>query len=220
MAQALIIDSHPEGQSQLAKALQQAMPRVQTLRYRDLQQASQALKTQRIDLCLLPAQPLAHDHFAALKALKQRHPQCHWVMTATQRELHLLSPALQAGADGFLLKDESHAQMARALEEFAVGRPVLSAAAAQQLIQTVRHQSVFDTATRTHDWQGNSAHLTPRQTEILLHLAEGKTGSHIAQDLSLSAHTVAKHIKNIYQRLSIHSRAEAACAAMQLGLIR
>jgi DNA-binding NarL/FixJ family response regulator len=116
--------------------------------------------------------------------------------------------ALAAGADGYLLKDQPADLLTRQIRDTLEGRPGLSPAIARRLMDHFRR-----TGPAAED-----AVLTPREREVLAHIGRGLRNHETARALSMSEHTVAGHIKSVYRKLGISTRAEAAWHAAQLGL--
>ena len=122
-----------------------------------------------------------------------------------------LFQALQAGAQGYLLKDHPTAWLAQQLQGIARGQPPLSPAIARRLL---RHFHAAPAA------QPHAAcDLSARERDVLGLLAQGVRIADIGIALGISRHTVGDHVKNIYRKLNIGSRAEAALQARDLGLI-
>ena len=131
------------------------------------------------------------------------------VATIFDDDDHLFG-ALAAGAQGYLLKDHDRAAMLRTLRRIHDGEPPLSPAMARRL---VRH---FHRPPPAPDPRPSD--LTPRETEVLRLLGRGLRTPEVAEMLGVSAHTVASHVKAIYAKLHISSRAEAALEARSRGL--
>lgn len=125
--------------------------------------------------------------------------------------------ALEAGADGYLLKDTAPNQLRRSIELTLTGETPISPQAATFLLQ------MWKAATRAEPCREETgeAHdlLTPREIEILKLFSKGLSYRGAADVLGISPHTVGDHVKTIHQKLSVHSRTEAIFEARQLGLI-
>jgi DNA-binding NarL/FixJ family response regulator len=118
--------------------------------------------------------------------------------------------ALRAGARGYLLKGEEQADIARAVASVASGEAVLGAPVAGPVLHLV-----------TSSRQGPALpELTAREREILVLVARGFGNHTIARHLVISDKTVANHVSNIYAKLGVTDRAEAAARARQAGLSR
>lgn len=134
------------------------------------------------------------------------------VATVFDDDAHLF-PALHAGAQGYVLKDLSHDDLTEMLRGIVDGRPPLSPSIARRLL---RH---FGPATPiANDDKAEAAALTAREKDVLQLIGKGLTVAEAAA-LGLSRHTCAGYVKEIYRKLRVRSRAEAALAATRLGLV-
>lgn len=132
------------------------------------------------------------------------------VSTVFDDDAHLF-PALRAGAQGYVLKDQPHQDLAELLRGIAAGQPPLSPSIARRLL---RHFQPLPARESAND------PLTPRETEVLRLIAKGFTAQQVAATLSISPHTAAGYVKDIYRKLSVSSRAEATLEAARMGLVR
>lgn len=119
--------------------------------------------------------------------------------------------AIEAGADGYLLKGGDLHETERAIRDVVAGGAPISPAVASHILARVR---VAPSATPT-----TSVALTDKETEVLTELARGYSYKEVAIRKGISHHTVADHVKAIYRKLSVNSRSEAVYEAMQSGLI-
>lgn len=151
---------------------------------------------------------------SGVRLIEQLHPLgcCCIVATVFDDDAHLF-PALRAGAQGYVLKDQSQHQLADMLRGIGNGEPALSPSIARRLL---KH---FQAATPPQQ-AAPAAELTGRETDVLRLIAKGHTNAEVAQLLELSAHTVSGYLKEIYRKLRINNRARAAVEAIRLGLIR
>lgn len=131
------------------------------------------------------------------------------VATAYDDDAHLLT-ALNAGADGYLLKDQSGEQLIHDLNGILTGSPPLSPPIARRIMKLAKHPPVTVLLTP----------LSTREEEVLSYIAKGYSRVEIAREIGLSVHTVTSHVRSIYTKLNISSRAEAAVEAIRRGLIR
>ena len=122
--------------------------------------------------------------------------------------------ALDAGARGYLLKDNADEDIERAIRAVVPGKPFFSPAIARALLEDyvrlMRKRSVQD----SYDL------LTEREREILQLLAEGKSNKEAAAVLNLSPYTVETHRNNLMQKLGLHNTAEIVLYAVRKGIIR
>lgn len=122
--------------------------------------------------------------------------------------------AVQAGADGYLLKSGSDYEVMNALTTVLAGGAPISAAVAGHLLQRIRNEPpIDDIASSLH------GRLSNREIEILKELAKGFSYKEVARNKSISPHTVADYVKVIYRKLSVNSRSEAVYEAVRGGLI-
>ena len=119
--------------------------------------------------------------------------------------------AIEAGADGYLLKGGDLHETERAIRDVVAGGAPISPAVASHILARVR---VAPSATPT-----TSVALTDKETEVLTELARGYSYKEVAIRKGISHHTVADHVKAIYRKLSVRSRSQAVFEAMQSGLI-
>jgi DNA-binding NarL/FixJ family response regulator len=130
------------------------------------------------------------------------------VATAYDDDAHLLT-ALNAGADGYLLKDQSSTQLIHDLQGILTGSPPLSPPIARRIMKLAKQESVTVVSTP----------LSVREEEVLTHIAKCMNRTEIAKQLGVSIHTITSQVRSIYTKLNISSRAEAAIEAVRRGLI-
>jgi DNA-binding NarL/FixJ family response regulator len=122
--------------------------------------------------------------------------------------------ALRAGASGFLLKDARAEELQQAVRTVASGDALLSPAITRRLIEnyTRRPPPTLHPAPL--------AELTPRELEVLRHLARGLTNTEIAHELVIGDATIKTHVARIFSKLDLHDRAQAVVLAYESGLVQ
>ena len=120
--------------------------------------------------------------------------------------------AIEAGADGYLLKGGGLHETERAIRDVLVGGAPISPAVAGHILARVRNNAPAASPTATGP-------LTEKEAEVLTDLARGFSYKEVAQRQRISHHTVADHVKAIYRKLSVNSRSQAVFEAVQSGLI-
>ena len=168
-----------------------------------------------------------------LLAELSRYPATKIVTTLYSDDEHLF-PALQCGADGYLLKEDRFEVLVEELQKIVRGQPPLSPAIARRLLTHFRHGTSAETAsalnapsafqssrpaTLDRPVSGDHDRLTPRESEVLTYLSKGFTIKEIANLMGIKWFTVNDHIKSIYKKLNVSSRAEAAVLASKQGLV-
>jgi DNA-binding NarL/FixJ family response regulator len=140
------------------------------------------------------------------------------VSTMFGDEAHVVR-AIEAGAQGYLLKDSTGDDFARSILAVAEGGSPLSPQIARHLLKRFTSPPAAGTPRRMR--KTNTVHepLTPREVDILQAIAQGYSAAETAQRLSLSPHTVTSYIKTIYGKLSVHNRVEAVNTARDQGLL-
>ncbi|ODU09760.1 MAG: DNA-binding response regulator [Rubrivivax sp. SCN 71-131] len=160
------------------------------------------------------------------------YPATKIVTTLYSDDDHLF-PALQRGADGYLLKEDRFEVLVEELQKIVRGQPPLSPAIARRLLNHFRGtpgaepapppglQAAPGPATAPLAIGKPPPHepLTPRETEVLTYLSKGFTIKEIASLMGIKWSTVNDHIKAIYRKLDVSSRAEAAVLASKQGLV-
>jgi DNA-binding NarL/FixJ family response regulator len=164
-----------------------------------------------------------------------RYPATKIVTTLYSDDDHLF-PALQCGADGYLLKEDRFEVLVEELQKIVRGQPPLSPAIARRLLTHFRGGalggasdsaamplgSAFQSSRPMALGRGaplDHERLTPRESEVLTYLSKGFTIKEIANLMGIKWFTVNDHIKSIYKKLNVSSRAEAAVLASKQGLV-
>jgi DNA-binding NarL/FixJ family response regulator len=139
------------------------------------------------------------------------------VITVFNDEKHILD-AISAGAMGYLLKDEEFQEIETSITQMLKGGSPISPSIARHLLKQFQCSSLLS---RDKDIKQNkiTVKLTRREVEILQKISKGFTCKEIAEIKNLSYHTVATHVRNIYKKLSVNSRAEAVVEAYNMGLL-
>ena len=121
--------------------------------------------------------------------------------------------ALRAGASGFLLKDATPGELVAAVRVVAAGESLLAPAVTSRLIAHFARQPTLVST------PPSLAELTPREREVLVHVARGLSNAEIAARLVLAEQTVKTHVSRIFLKLGIRDRAQAVMVAYETGLV-
>ncbi|WP_043531411.1 two-component system response regulator NarL [Litchfieldella xinjiangensis] len=163
------------------------------------------------DLVLLDLNMPGMDGIETLKRMRAAEFAGRIVMFTVSDSEEDVIAALQAGADGYLLKDMEPDDMVRQLRQAALGRMVISETLTALLAEALRHQRSAPARPDIHS-------LTQREREILRELAAGLSNKLIARKLEISEGTVKVHVKHLLKKLNLRSRVEAAVWAVQEGI--
>ena len=147
------------------------------------------------------------DGAAATLAIRRQFPQVQVIALTSFKEGDLVKNALEAGAIGYLLKDVSADELARAIRAAHAGRATLSAEAAQALVETANQPPA------------PGPDLTERELEVLTLMVEGLNNTQIAGRLTVSPSTIKSHVSNILSKLGVTSRTEAVTLALRNRIV-
>jgi two-component system, NarL family, response regulator LiaR len=142
------------------------------------------------------------DGAAVTRAIRQQFPQIQVIALTNFKEGELIKSALEAGVIGYLLKDISANQLARAIRTATSGRATISAEAAQALVEAANQPPE------------PGLDLTAREREVLALMIEGLNNTQIAEKLVVTPSTIKSHVSNILSKLSVVSHAEAVTLAL------
>ena len=147
------------------------------------------------------------DGAAATRAIRQKFPQVQVLALTSFKEGDRIKNALEAGAIGYLLKDVTADDLARAIRAAHAGRATLSPEAAQALVETANQPTA------------PGLDLTEREREVLTLLIKGLSNTQIAGRLSVSPSTIKSHVSNILSKLGVASRTEAVALALRNRIV-
>lgn len=147
------------------------------------------------------------DGAATTRAIRQQFPQVQVIVLTSFKEGELIKKALEAGAIGYLLKDVSADELARAIRAANSGRATLSPEAAQVLVETANQPPT------------PGLDLTEREREVLALMVEGLNNTQIAGRLTVSPSTIKSHVSSILSKLGVASRTEAVTLALRSHIV-
>jgi DNA-binding NarL/FixJ family response regulator len=165
------------------------------------------------DLILMDLSMPRMSGMEAIREIKSRCPQTRIIALTVHKTDEYLHTTLQAGADGYVLKDATHAELVLAIKNVIKGQAYLSPGVSEKVIEGYLEgkESVLSDS----PWET----LSPREREVLKLIAEGYKNKEIAEDLCISFKTVEKHRANLMKKLDLHNAAALTVYAMQKGLV-
>jgi len=169
---------------------------------RDGAEAIERFEALRPDVVLMDLQMPGVGGLAAIRAIRAIDPDARIIALSTFDGDADIHRALSAGALAYLLKDAGIEQLADAIRSAAAGKRVVPATVAMKLAEFTPR-----------------ADLTPRELEVLQHVARGLGNKEIAAAIGRSAETVKAHLESIFQKLDARDRAHAVTIAIQRGFI-
>jgi len=168
------------------------------------------------DIILLDVKMPGMNGIETLAKLRASNVTIPVLMLTMSRDDADLRAALRGGAEGYLLKDMNPEDLVPALEAALRGDNVV----AKEMVGTLARIVQGQTSEPPRRTTAPLSDLTPREMEILSHVAEGQSNKMIARALNITDGTVKLHVKAILRKLGVHSRVEAAVIAVEHGLGR
>jgi DNA-binding NarL/FixJ family response regulator len=162
------------------------------------------------DVVLLDVRMPRRSGIEACLAIKQSVPSAKIIMLTVSDEEADLYEAVKSGASGYLLKDSSIEEVAQAVRVVSEGQSLISPSMAVKLIDEFKQISRPEKGA-----VGGGLRLTDRELEVLRLVATGMNNREIAKQLVISENTVKNHVRNILEKLQLHSRMEAVMYAVK-----
>ncbi len=179
----------------------------------DGRDAIRCVETLVPDLILLDLSMPRMNGMEAIKEIKKQCPETKILVLTVHRTEEYILATLRAGANGYVLKDATHAELLMAIKSVLMGKRYLSPGVSEKVIEgylegrkTLRSSTPWDT-------------LTQREREVLKLIAEGYKNKEIADYLYISVKTVEKHRANLMKKLDLHSTSSLTAFAMEKGLV-
>lgn len=208
--QVLIVDDHPLARKAVKSLLASDPSFVLVGEATSGEEALSVCEELQPDLVLMDIHMPGMNGLEATREIKQRHPQTKVVILSVSDDIADLFTAIQFGAQGYLLKNMDPDDWVTYLHALIDGTADVSRELAGRLFYQFRETDNPD--------QPNPDTLTPREREILRHVAEGKTNKELAEVLSISENTVKNHMKNLLKKLYLENRVQLASYAVKHGI--
>jgi two-component system, NarL family, response regulator NreC len=165
------------------------------------------------DLLLIDLSMPRMNGMEAIREIKKRHTGVKIIALTVHKTEEYILATLEAGADGYVLKDATHDELVIAINSVLAGKPFLSPGVSDKVIEgylagrrTLKSVSVWD-------------NISQREREVLKLIAEGYKNKEIADVLCISIKTVEKHRSNLMRKLNLHNAAALTAFAIEKGLI-
>jgi len=210
MQTVLVLEDHPETREWLTGIIQQAFVEVEIHEASSLAQARSLINEKKFDLALIDLNLPDGNGVEIISEITQKSPHTYCVVATIFDEDNYLFPALEAGAQGYLLKEQTTDEFIQSLQGIIKGEPPISPAIARKMINHF-HSDLT---------QSDKPELSSREKEILGAIAKGLSRNEAAEVLGITSNTVASHLKSIYGKLNVSNRAQATLEALRLGLVK
>ena len=174
--------------------------------YASFDEAAKNIVTDSPDVILLDIELPGTNGIAAIPKLKKMLPNAHILILTVYESEKLIFEALANGASGYLTKNTPSSKIVESVKEVKDGGGPMSVNIARMVIRSFQ--------------RNQESPLSKRETQILEQIADGKSRSQIAKELFIDLETVRSHIKNIYLKLDVNSRADAIRLAKENKLIK
>ena len=165
------------------------------------------------DLLLMDLSMPRMSGMDAISEIKKRFPKTKMVALTVHKTEEYLLATLQAGADGYVLKDATHDELIMAIKNVMGGKSYLSPGVSEKIIEGYLEGK--ESTRSLSSWES----LSQREREVLKLIAEGYKNKEIAGDLCISLKTVEKHRANLMKKLDLHNAAGLTVYAMGKGLV-
>ena len=180
-------------------------------KYGSMEEALAGIRHRTPDIVLSDIGLPGMDGIEGIKRIKQTHPQVTILMLSVYEDNERIFHALCAGASGYLLKKTPPAKLIESLREAVAGGAPMSPEVARKVITLFRDFSPPEKV----DYD-----LSPHEIRLLKLLVEGHSYKTAAAKLNVTTNTISFHLKNIYEKLQVHSKSEAVAKALQHRLVK
>lgn len=154
-----------------------------------------------------------------MKEVNQRWPACDMLVVSMFGDEDNVVASIEAGAVGYVHKDDDAADIAQTLLAVKQGASPISPMIARHLLRRLQPAAAMVAELTHQDPEVPLVSLTRREQEVLEHIARGFSYAEIARLQGITVHTVQTYIKKLYAKLAVHSRSEAVFEANRLGLL-
>lgn len=210
MINILLVDDHPLVRDGIRARLE-SEPGIHV--QGEAQNGQEALEFARStppDVVLMDVSMPVMNGLEATKIFRETLPDIRILILSMHDNREYILQLIQSGASGYILKDVGSDELIKAIETVHQGGTYFSSGASQSLFS--------DETTTPRPSSATEGKLTPRESTVLKHLAEGQSNKEIARVLDISVRTVETHRQNIKQKLNIHTAAGLARYAIENGL--
>lgn len=170
----------------------------------------QHIQASKPDIILMDIEMPEVNGLEGVKQVKQQYPEIKIIMQTAFDDDDKIFAALQAGAEGYILKSASVIQIAQSIDDVMKGGAAMTPSIALKVMRYFGQQKTSSAV---------DYNLSPKENEVLKHLATGLSYKMIADQMGISYFTVNNHVKKIYEKLQVHSLGEAMALAHKEKLI-
>ncbi|MDX1343525.1 MAG: response regulator transcription factor [Reinekea sp.] len=219
MERILVLEDHQPTREWLVEVVKIAFTDSEVDEAANLSQAYDAIAKKSYTLAMIDLNLPDGSGNDLIEKMAAEQPDAYLVVATIYDDDKHVYQALQAGAHGYILKEERQDRILSALSNIKLGQPPLSASIARKILRHFKESSTLSApAASPAPVAAEIERLTEREAEVLSLVAKGFSRTEVANYLGISANTAASHVKAIYRKLNVSSRAEAAIQAQKMGL--
>jgi DNA-binding NarL/FixJ family response regulator len=208
----ILVDDHPAVRAGIRQFIERD-PQIEVLAEgNDGVEALQLIRQYQPDIAVIDLQMPRMTGLDVLQRAREQNLACGFIVLTAFDEDPYIFAALRAGAKGYLLKTAGPDELARAIRLVKAGRSALDPAVTERLVDQFGSTGVVAGVPEPE-------RLSERELDVLKLAAEGLTNRAIGRELGISERTVHSHLMNIFAKLQVNSRTEAAMKAVRLGWI-
>lgn len=208
----LIVDDHPVVRAGL-RVVQELSTDIRVVAEAgDAAAALTAVSEHHPDVVLLDIRLRGENGIDVCRSIKTKAPECRVLFLTSYVDDQLIMSALEAGADGYLLKESDTGRLVEAILEVQSGEPVFDAEVSRRMTPWPG-----GTATGPGSAAARLKSLTPQEHRLLAEVAKGKTDKEAAAQLGLTPKTARNYLDRIFGKLGVHTRTEAATVYVRAG---
>ena len=179
--------------------------------YEDCLDLLQNIEDTKPDVVLMDIQMPGINGIEAVKMLREKYPELKILMQTIFEDNEKIFQSILAGASGYILKNTSPVRILDFIKETYEGGAPMSPSVATKVLKIVASQSTSETV--------DTFNLSDREKEVLSCLVKGMSYKLIANACFISIDTVRGHIRNIYEKLHVHSKGEAVATAIKSKIV-
>ncbi len=178
-------------------------------------EAVQAAKSLKPDVILMDISMPQMNGVEATRLIKKERPQIGIVALTMHDDDPTIFDLIRAGVNGYLLKDSDSVDIVKAIRSIYKGESMIHPYIAKKILLELSQKE----ERRKEEKSGKEHRLSAREIEVLQRVATGKTNKEIAGDLTLSEKTIKNHVRNIFHKMQVYDRTEAAIKGIKEGII-
>ncbi len=208
MKTALVLEDNSNGLDLLVQVLRESFAGIDIRTATNIEACLNELKSYEPEIALIDLALPDGSGIDVIRYLKSERKDTYVVVTTIFDDSSTLFSALRAGADGYVLKYQTPEMIVDLLQGIAKGNPPLSPEIAKKILLSFASENNSEPV------------LSDREQEVLQLIGKGFTVKKVSELLGISKNTTSFHIKSIYKKLNVNSRAEATIEAAKMGIIK